>query len=82
MRAQAQSHDHAERLWTADDGTMCLLVTSEKAPMYTITLVRNHKVLQERRLYGRSSAQMIAQSWSDSNSELRMQNSESPQGAK
>ena len=68
--------DHSERLWTAEDGTTCLLVTSARAPMYTITLVRNEKVLQERRLYGRSSAQMIAQSWNDENSELRIRSSE------
>jgi hypothetical protein len=76
MRAHSAPADRAERLWTAEDGTTCLLVTSDTAPMYTITLVRNAKVLQERRLYGRSSAQMLAQSWSDSNSEFRMKNSE------
>jgi hypothetical protein len=76
MPAQVASADHAERLWTAEDGTTCLLVTSNTAPMYTITLVRNEKVLQERRLYGRSSAQMLAQSWSDVNSELKGRTSE------
>jgi hypothetical protein len=75
MSLHTASPDHAERLWTAEDGTMCLLVTSNTAPMYTITLVRNEKVLQERRLYGRSSAQMIAQSWNDVNSESRIRNS-------
>ncbi len=78
MRAETVTvdQDHAERLWTAEDGTTCLLVTSARAPMYTITLVRNEKVLQERRLYGRSSAQMMAQSWNEENSELRIRNSE------
>jgi hypothetical protein len=76
MRAQVATADHAERLWTAEDGTTCLLVTSDTAPMYTITLVRNEKVLQERRLYGRSSAQMLAQSWNDLNSEFRVKHSD------
>jgi hypothetical protein len=68
MGAQTAAADRAERserLWTAEDGTTCLLVTSDTAPMYTITLVRNQKVLQERRLYGRSSARMLAESWND-----------------
>ena len=54
-----------ERLWTTSDGTMCILVTSETPPMYAVSLVRDTVVLRERRLYGRSSAQMVADSWSD-----------------
>ena len=56
-------NEHVERLWTAADGTTCLLVTSEKAPMYSVSLVRNDVVLRERRLYGRSSAEVVAQGW-------------------
>jgi hypothetical protein len=55
--------DRVERMWTAADGTTCLLVTSETPPMYSVTLVRNEVVLRERRLYGRSSAEVVAQGW-------------------
>lgn len=57
-------NEHVERLWTAADGTTCLLVTSEKPPMYSVSLVRDDVVLRERRLYGRSSAEVVAQGWS------------------
>ena len=57
-------NDRVERLWTAADGTTCLLVTSETPPMYSVTLVRNEVVLRERRLFGRSSAEVVAEGWS------------------
>ena len=57
--------DHIEKLWTALDGTTCILVTSETPPMYSVTLVRDAVVLRERRLYGRACAQMVAQGWSE-----------------
>jgi hypothetical protein len=54
-----------ERLWTAADGTTCLLAMCEAPPLYAVTLVRDEKVLRERRLYGNASARMLAQSWSE-----------------
>ena len=54
-----------ERLWTAADGTICLLATRETAPMYSLTLVRDEKVLRERRLFGVASARMLAQGWNE-----------------
>jgi hypothetical protein len=53
----------AERLWTAADGTICLLATCDAPPLYLVSLVRDTKVLRERRLYGRASAQVVAQGW-------------------
>jgi hypothetical protein len=53
----------AEQLWTAPDGTVCLLSTCETPPYYLISLIRNAQVLRERRLYGLASAQMLAQGW-------------------
>ena len=57
--------DHVERLWTAPDGTVCLLATTATPPMYSITLVRGETVLRERRLYGDASARMLAQGWNE-----------------
>ena len=54
-----------ECLWSAPDGTECRIVTSATPPMYIVTLVRGHVVLRERRLYGRASAHMVAQSWTE-----------------
>jgi len=56
---------HAERLWTAADGTVCILATCDAPPFYLVSLIRNTEVLRERRLYGLASAQMLAQSWKD-----------------
>ncbi len=58
---------HTERLWTAPDGTVCILSTCEEPPMYSITVLRGTEVVRERRLHGLASAQMLAQGWSDSN---------------
>jgi hypothetical protein len=57
--------DHVERLWTASDGTICMIVTCDVPPCYSVTLVRDERVVRERRLYGRASAQMVAQGWSE-----------------
>jgi len=56
-------NQHVERLWTTADGTTCLLATCETPPIYSLTLVRDEKILRERRLYGVASARMMAQSW-------------------
>jgi hypothetical protein len=61
----ASKQSHVERLWTAEDGTMCMLVTSEAPPCYSVTLVRDERVVRERRLYGRASARMVAEGWSN-----------------
>ena len=58
-------NDHVERLWTAPDGTTCLLMTCDTPPMYSVTLVRDAVILRERRLYGHASAQMVAQGWNE-----------------
>jgi hypothetical protein len=57
--------DHVERLWTASDGTTCVLITCDLPPRYAVTLVRDAQVVRERRLYGRASAQMVAEGWSE-----------------
>jgi hypothetical protein len=56
---------HAEQLWTAPDGTVCILAMCDTPPLYSVSLVRDAQVLCERRLYGRASAQMLAQGWKD-----------------
>jgi hypothetical protein len=42
-----------------------MLVTGEAPPRYSVTLVRDEQVVRERRLYGRASAQMVAEGWSE-----------------
>ena len=64
--SSAKSNHVVERLWTAADGTTCMLVTCDAPPRYSVTLIRDEQVLRERRLYGRASAQMVAEGWSDS----------------
>jgi hypothetical protein len=63
--ATASIDPHTEQLWTAPDGTICVLATSDTPPMYSVSLIRNAQVLRERRLYGRASAQIVAQGWRD-----------------
>jgi hypothetical protein len=53
----------AERLWTAPDGTVCILATCDAPPLYMVSLIRGAHVVRERRLYGRASAQMLAHGW-------------------
>ncbi len=55
----------AERLWTAADGTTCILATCDTPPIYSVSLIRDTQVLRERRLYGLASAQMLAQGWKE-----------------
>ncbi|MGC4085279.1 MAG: hypothetical protein QM736_24950 [Vicinamibacterales bacterium] len=55
----------AERLWTAADGTTCILATCDTPPIYSVSLIRDAQVLRERRLYGLASAQMLAQGWKE-----------------
>jgi hypothetical protein len=55
--------DHVERTWNAPDGTRCILVTCDTPPMYSVTLIRDEKVIRERRLYVRASAEMLAEGW-------------------
>jgi hypothetical protein len=63
--APHQIEGQVERLWTAADGTVCILATCDTPPIYSVSLVRDAEVLCERRLYGRASAQMLAQGWRD-----------------
>jgi hypothetical protein len=55
-----------ERLWTGADGAICLLSTCEEPPMYVVSLVRGTEVLRECRLYGRATAEMLAEGWCES----------------
>jgi hypothetical protein len=52
-----------ERLWSMDDGTLCLLVERDDAPRFEICVVRDDEVLRQNRLYARGSAQMLAETW-------------------
>ena len=63
--------DHVERLWTSADGTTCMLVTSDAPPRYSVTLVRDERIVRERRLYGLASAQMVAEGWSENRTQGR-----------
>ena len=56
---------HVERLWTLPDGTVCVLVTGKTPPYYSVSLIRDEQIVRERRLYGRASAQIVAQGWKD-----------------
>ena len=58
-----QTASLTERLWTAADGTFCVLATGDAPPSYTVSLMRGAEVLHERRLYGRATAQMLALGW-------------------
>jgi hypothetical protein len=52
-----------ERLWSIEDGTVCLLVERDDAPRFEICVVRDEEVLRQNRLYARGSAQMLAETW-------------------
>lgn len=52
-----------ERLWSLDDGTMCLLVDRVDAPRFEVCVVRGDDVLRQNRLYARGTAQMLAETW-------------------
>ena len=54
---------NVERLWSMDDGSICLLVERDDAPRFEICVVRGEEVLRQNRLYARGSAQMLAETW-------------------
>ena len=54
-----------EALWTAADGTMCVLATLTCAPRYALSLRRGAEIIRERRLFGLATAHMLAQGWRD-----------------
>jgi hypothetical protein len=66
MMTRVARDGHVERTWTAPDGTRCILVISQTPPMYTVTLIRHDQVIRERSLYGRASAEMLAEGWCQS----------------
>lgn len=66
MTVALSSSSHIERLWTAPDGTFCVLTTDSAPPSYTLALMRGNEVLRERRLYGLATAQMLAMGWRES----------------
>ena len=62
VRMTAPAHT-VERLWSLDDGTMCLLVDRVDAPRFEVCVLRGDDVLRQNRLYARGSAQMLAETW-------------------
>ena len=65
MSTRIEKPGCVERLWTAPDGTVCLLATSAEPPMYSISMVRGARVLREQSFYGMATARMMAQGWND-----------------
>jgi len=54
---------NVERLWSMEDGTMCLLVERVEAPRFDVCVMRGDDVIRQNRLYARGSAQMLAETW-------------------
>ena len=54
---------NVERLWSMQDGTICLLIERADAPRFEICVVRGEEVLRQNRLYARGSSQMLAETW-------------------
>jgi hypothetical protein len=54
---------NTQRLWTASDGTQCLMIEREDAPRFEICVVQGDNVLRHDRLYARASAQVLAETW-------------------
>jgi hypothetical protein len=52
-----------ERMWSMDDGTVCLLIERADAPCYDICVLRGEEILRQNRLFARGSAQMLAETW-------------------
>jgi len=52
-----------ERVWSLDDGAICLLVERDDAPRFEICVVRGEEVVRQNRLYARGSALMLAETW-------------------
>jgi hypothetical protein len=57
--------ERVERLWTSPDGTTCVIATRDAPPLYSVSLMRDAKVLREQRLYELASAQMLGHGWRD-----------------
>ena len=62
---------NVERLWSLDDGTMCLLVDRVDAPRFEVCVLRGDDVLRQNRLYARGSAQMLAETWRETLASMR-----------
>jgi hypothetical protein len=67
---------NVERLWSMDDGTMCLLVERIDAPRFDVCVVRDEQVLRQNRLYARGSAQMLAETWRATLASIRAERAE------
>ena len=67
---------NVERLWSMDDGTLCLLVDRIDAPRYEVCVMRGDDVLRENRLYARGSAQMLAETWRVTLASMRAERAE------
>ncbi|HXI28347.1 MAG TPA: hypothetical protein VNG89_07990 [Vicinamibacterales bacterium] len=65
-----------ERLWSMDDGTMCLLVERVDAPRFDVCVMRGEEVLRQNRLYARGSAQMLAETWRATLASIRAERAE------
>lgn len=50
-------------MWAFGDGTECLLIEREQAPRYEICVRRGDSVLLQHRLFARTTAQMVADTW-------------------
>ena len=50
-------------MWAFGDGTVCLLIEREQAPCYEICVRRGDNVLLQHRLFARTTAQMVAETW-------------------
>jgi hypothetical protein len=63
MISLPQDLQRTECLWKAADGTICVLERCNVPPLFSVSLVRNAEVLQQKRLYGQAAAMMVAQRW-------------------
>lgn len=52
-----------QRLWTAADGAVCVLVTRDTAPRFEIAVVRGGTVLRREAFYSEAPARMVADGW-------------------
>jgi hypothetical protein len=60
-----QDLQRIECLWRASDGTICVLERCNVPPLFSVSLVRDAQVLQQKRLYGQAAAMMVAQTWKE-----------------
>jgi hypothetical protein len=64
-----------QQLWNSPDGTLCLMIERDEAPRFEICVLKGDHVLRQDRLYGRASAQMLAETWRSSLPPVRVHHS-------